>query len=55
MVIRGLGRIMIPNFRPIYPCACASATVLKCAAKREQLCCSHMRTKEMLNDVASNV
>ena len=62
-VIRDLRWIMISNFRPIYQLsclrddcwACASATMLKCAAKRMQLCCSHMTTKEMLNDVAPNV
>ena len=61
--IKDLGRIMIPNFWPSYPlplpemtcCTCVSATLLKYAAKRVQLCCSHMRTKEKLNDFASNV
>ena len=36
-------------------CVCANATTLKCATKRVQLYWSHMRTKEMLNEVASNV
>ena len=34
---------------------CLTSVMLKCAAKRVQLCCSHMRTREVLNDVASNV
>ena len=29
--------------------------MLKCAGKQAQLCCSHKRTKEMLNDITSNV
>ena len=60
--MRDLGRIMIPNFRRTTTLAwemtcyaCESATMLESVATRVQLCCSHMRTKETLNDVASNV
>ena len=55
--IRDLGPIMISNLRrnllhvalawEMTCCSYASATMLKYTAKRLQLCCSHMKTKEM--------